>query len=299
VNHGATTQFTFTAGTGYHLTSVSGCEGVPFTNTSNGVTTHTYTTGPITGACTLSAAFAINQYTLNYSAGVNGSITGDTPQTVNHGGSGTAVAALPAAGYHFVNWSDGSPGNPRTDINVTGNITVTAKFAINTYPLTYNAGPHGSITGTSPQTVNHGASGTAVTAVPGTGYYFVNWSDGVLTASRTDTNVTGDITVTANFAINRYTVTASIGRGGSLDPGTPSPRSLNHGETAQFTVNADAGNHVVSVSGCGGTPYANTDKSVVTYTYTTGILDGDCTVTGDFEMNYKYFFPWVASEGRP
>ena len=112
VNHGATTQFTFTAGTGYHLTSVSGCGGVPFTNTSNGVTTHTYTTGPITGACTLSAAFAINQYTLNYSAGVNGSITGDTPQTVNHGGSGTAVTALPAAGYHFVNWSDGSTAQP-------------------------------------------------------------------------------------------------------------------------------------------------------------------------------------------
>jgi hypothetical protein len=111
--------------------------------------------------------------------------------------------------------------------------------------------------------------------------------------------VTGNVTVTAGFAINRYTVTASVGRGGSLDAGTPSPQTVNHGETAQFTVNADAGNHVVSVSGCGGTPYANTEKSVVTYTYTTGILEGDCTVTGDFEMNYKYFFPWVASEGRP
>ena len=49
---------------------------------------------------------------------------------------------------------------------MTANITVTANFAINTYTLTYTAGAHGSITGTSPQTVNYGAAGTAVTAVP-------------------------------------------------------------------------------------------------------------------------------------
>ena len=36
---------------------------------------------------------------------------------------------------------------------------MTANFAINTYTLTYAAGANGTITGTSPQTVNHGASG--------------------------------------------------------------------------------------------------------------------------------------------
>jgi len=41
-----------------------------------------------------------------------------------------------------------------------------------------------------------------VTAVPDTGYHFVQWSDGVLTASRTDTSVTADINVTATFAID-------------------------------------------------------------------------------------------------
>ena len=39
-----------------------------------------------------------------------------------------------------------------------------------------------------------------MTAVPNLGYYFVSWSDGVLTASRTDTNVTANISVAANFA---------------------------------------------------------------------------------------------------
>ena len=45
-----------------------------------------------------------------------------------------------------------------------------------------------------------GADGAEVTAVPSTGYHFVQWSDGVMTASRTDTNVTADINVTAVFA---------------------------------------------------------------------------------------------------
>ena len=38
-----------------------------------------------------------------------------------------------------------------------------------------------------------------MTAVPDAGYEFVDWSDGVLTASRTDQNVTADINVTASF----------------------------------------------------------------------------------------------------
>jgi hypothetical protein len=66
--------------------------------------------------------------------------------------------------------------------------------------LTYNAGAGGSISGTTPQTVASGANGSQVTAVPNAGYHFVQWSDGVKTASRTDTNVTANITVTAVFA---------------------------------------------------------------------------------------------------
>src|SRR6185436_16454921 len=90
----------------------------------------------------------------------------------------------------------------RTETNVTADVSVTASFAINTYTLTYTAGANGTISGTTPQTVNHGGSGTPVTAVPDAGYHFVSWSDGVLTATRTDTNVQADVSVTATFAIN-------------------------------------------------------------------------------------------------
>ena len=116
--------------------------------------------------------------TLTYLAGANGAISGATPQVVSYNASGTAVTAVPNTGYHFVNWSDGSTANPRTDTNVKSNLTVTANFAINSYTLTYLGGASGNISGIATQTVNYGASGTAVTPVPNTGYHFVNWSDG-------------------------------------------------------------------------------------------------------------------------
>src|SRR5204862_4194253 len=104
----------------------------------------------VTGNITVTANFAIDQYTLTYSAGANGSVSGTTPQTVNYGGNGSAVTAVPSTGYHFVSWSDASTANPRKDLNVTGDITVTASFATNTHTLTYTAGANGSISGTSP-----------------------------------------------------------------------------------------------------------------------------------------------------
>jgi hypothetical protein len=47
---------------------------------------------------------------------------------VSHGASGTAVTAVADPGYAFSVWSDGLPNNPRTDSNVTSNLTVSASF---------------------------------------------------------------------------------------------------------------------------------------------------------------------------
>ena len=70
------------------------------------------------------------------------------------------------------------------------------------YTLTYQAGPGGSIAGTTPQVVAPGGNGTQVTAVADNGYHFSGWSDGVTSASRTDTEVQADLTVTAGFVAN-------------------------------------------------------------------------------------------------
>ncbi len=82
-----------------------------------------------TAAYSYTMAPTSGPYTLTYTAGAHGSISGVSPQTVARGANGTPVQAVPAAGYHFVKWDDGSTANPRTDTNVTKNITVTAQFA--------------------------------------------------------------------------------------------------------------------------------------------------------------------------
>ena len=153
----------------------------------------------------------LNLYTLNYAAGVNGSLTGATNQIVSSGGSGTAVTAVPAAGYHFANWSDSSTANPRTDSSVGANLSVTANFAPNNYTLTYNAGANGTISGPTPQSVAYLASGMQVTAIPNPGYHFTGWSDGLSTSNRTDTALIGGTNVTASFT-----------------PSTPSPAGLTN-----------------------------------------------------------------------
>jgi hypothetical protein len=69
-------------------------------------------------------------YTLTYLAGANGSISGTTPQVVNEGASGSEVTAVPAPGYFFARWSDARTDNPRTDVNVTHDVSVTANFVL-------------------------------------------------------------------------------------------------------------------------------------------------------------------------
>ena len=154
----------------------------------------------VTSNRSVTASF-VQTHTLNYAAGANGSISGAASQVVDHGGNGQAVSAVADSGCHFVNWSDGSVQNPRTDTGVTADIAVTATFAPNLYTLTYTAGAHGSVTGISPQSVSHGANGSAVSAVPDTHYHFVNWSDGSVQNPRTDIGVTAAVSVSANFAV--------------------------------------------------------------------------------------------------
>ena len=261
VNHGsAGTAVTAVPGTGYH-----------FVQWDDGVMTASRTDTNVTGDIIVTAAFAINQYTLTYSAGANGSISGTTLQTVNYGSDGTAVTAVPGTGYHFVQWSDGVMTATRIDTNVTASMSAGAIFAINQYTLTYLAGANGSVSGTTLQTVNHGSAGTAVTAVPGTGYHFMQWDDGVMTATRTDTNVTGDITTTANFAINQYTLLYLAGANGSLI-----------GTTIQ-TVNYWANGTAVTAVPDPGYTFVQWDDGPIDNPRTDINVTGDITVSASFD----------------
>lgn len=67
-------------------------------------------------------------HTITYSAGANGTISGHSIQGVNNGTNGVPVTAVANSGYQFSSWSDASVSNPRTDYNVSADISVTANF---------------------------------------------------------------------------------------------------------------------------------------------------------------------------
>ena len=207
-------------------------------------------------------------YTLTYTAGANGSISGTRPQTVVSGNSGSAVTAVPATGYHFVNWSDSSTANPRTDSSVSGNISVTANFAINTYTLTYNTSTGGTISGTTLQTVNYGGNGSTVTAVPDTGNHFTGWNDGVATASRTDTGIVNNTNVTANFATNTYNLVATSGAHGTVTPAGTTV--VNYNGSQAYSIAAASGYNIsdVLVDGSSVGPVSTYTFSTVTAAHT-------------------------------
>ena len=241
---------------GMRVTAVANT-GYEFVRWSDGVTTATRTDSNVTSDITVTAEFRRIELTLTYTAGTGGSITGETSQPVLYGESGTAVTAVPEEGYAFVRWSDGVTTATRTDSNVTSDITVTAEFRRIELTLTYAAGTGGSITGETSQTVLYGESGTAVTAVPDEGYEFVRWSDGVTTATRTDSNVTSDITVTAEFAPDADYKPFAGGDGSEENPyQIDSVRRLRNMELyhdAHYVLTADI---VLSEAGEGGSNFA-------------------------------------------
>jgi len=96
--------------------------------------------------------------------------------------------------------------NPVTyTVNQDGLVkTYVVTFIYNSFPVTYIAGAHGSIIGSTNQIVSLGEDGSTVTAFADPGYHFTSWSDGSTTMSRTDKNVVANLSVTANFEVNEY-----------------------------------------------------------------------------------------------
>jgi 6-phosphogluconolactonase (cycloisomerase 2 family) len=160
-----------------------------------------------------------------------------------------------------------------TSADATVTVTVNGISGPPSYTLTYSAGANGSITGSSPQTVIAGSSGSAVTAAPNAGYHFVQWSDGSVANPRTDTSVNADLNVSASFAINSYTVTSVATGAGTINSASI---SVSYGDTATFTLTPTGQASILSVQGCGGTLAGNI--------YTTGAITADCTVNATFVL---------------
>ena len=272
MNYNTTKTFTVTPNTGY-TASVGGTCGGNLVGT-------TYTTNAVTADCTVVATFAINTYTVTPSAGTNGSITPNTPQSADYNTTKT-FTVMPNTGYVAnVGGTCGGAlvGTTYTTNPITANCTVVASFALSTYTVTPSAGGNGTITPNTPQTVNYNAT-TTFTVTPNTGYTasVAGTCGGNLVGTTYTTNaITADCTVVASFAINTYTVTASAGANGTI---TPPTQTIDYGSTATFTVTPDTG-YSANVTG---------DTCTVTHgsgnTWTTNAISADCAVTATFSLS--------------
>lgn len=131
----------------------------------------------------------------------------------------TPPVAPVRSGYVFLGWykeiTCANAWNFTTDI-VTSNITLYAKWSVNSFVVTF-INWDGSIL--KSQTVNYGGAATAPSIPARTGYTFIGWN-------KNFNNITSNITVSANFTINIYTITFNSNGGSAVASKTATYDSL-------------------------------------------------------------------------
>jgi len=188
------TAVTAAPDTGYH-----------FVSWSDGTTDNPRTDTNITTDIAVTATFAINTYSLAYTAAENGTIEGDASQNIPYGSDATAVTAAPNTGYHFVSWSDGTTDNPRTDANVTTDIAVTATFAIDQFTVTFKPGEFGKRVGGGEleQTVSKGSAAIAPEIQSDATHIFTGWDSDF-------SEINEDTTVIALYESKLFSISGMI-----------------------------------------------------------------------------------------
>ena len=128
-----------------------------------------------------------------------------------------APAATP--GYTFGGWNkaDGTAWDYASD-KVTDNITLYAKWAANTYTITFDTAGGSEI---APITQDYGTAITVPADPTREGYTFIGWDKEIPTTMPAE-----NMTVTAQWEINRYTITFDTAGGSEITPitqdyGTP------------------------------------------------------------------------------
>jgi hypothetical protein len=273
-----------------------------------------------TGSCafsmnsnnTVTATFTKTKFMVTPIFDENGTMTPSTPQEVNSGQT-VSFTITPDNGYRISSVSGSCGGTLNANVYKTNPVTtdcnVRALFISNTFGVSASAEQGGKISPTS-ATVNYGDT-VQFTVTPDDGYHIALVTGCGITkgnplavseqkkkkkkntgSAASEMYVTAPITaecaVTASFAINTFTVTPSAGEHGNMNPSTP--QTVNYNDNVSFSVKAEDGYHIRSVSGCGGTEYAATAKKkkkkkltmISEMTYTTGKVTGDCTVEAEF-----------------
>ncbi len=174
----------------------------------------------------LYSTWTANPYTLTYNVN-GGTLTGDA--SVSYTPDDTLTVATPAReGYTFGGWlvttADGNwEANKNYSAGETvksmyGNVILTAQWTINPYTITFANTGDSTV---APIMQNYGTTVTAPADPAKTGYTFAGWDREIPATMPAE-----DITITANWNINQYTVTYDL-NGGSYADGNPNPTTYN------------------------------------------------------------------------
>ena len=148
------------------------------------------------------AKWEINQYTITFDT-AGGSTVASITQ--DYGTAITAPADPTKEGYTFIGWDREIPANMPAE-----NVTLTAQWEINRYTVTFDTNGGSEI---APITQDYGTAITAPADPTREGYTFIGW-DKAIPATMPAENVT----VTAQWEINRYTVTFDTAGGSEIAP---------------------------------------------------------------------------------
>ena len=206
---------------------------------------HDSSTNPLTLVMTrdrnLTATFAAT-YTLSATSSGNGTVAKSPDQPDYNPGDEVTLTATGAPHYHFVSWTGDTTatGNPLL-LTMTRDRSLVANFAIDTYTLTMSTTGTGTTSPTGTTTRNYGTA-LSLTATPGTGWHFVDWSgDTSATTNPLPVVITQNRSLTANFAINTYTLNITTAGGSGTIAKSPDQATYDHGTTVTLTVTPAAG----------------------------------------------------------
>ena len=158
------------------------------------------------------AKWEINQYTITFDTAGGSEIA---PITQDYGTAVTAPADPTREGYTFAGWDTAIPATMPAH-----NMTITAQWTVNQYTITFDTDGGSEV---APITQDYGSAITAPAAPTREGYTFTGW-DKTIPA----TMPAGDMTITAQWTVNQYTITYD------LDGGTA------EGNPDTYTVETDA-----------------------------------------------------------